>query len=144
MRITGPHRNKCPASSLGCQHDTARICCGAIAAERRCCRSIYFPARRSAAKPPHTAAAVDRWDRRTQRDGRSALHCPGSVNKPVFSFLRQLTTWHCPHLLLNAVLLRRRPCSNRSISLAGWTHSSKRAAAATESLDRQKHGPTFI
>jgi len=25
----------------------------------------------------------------------------------VFSFLRQLTTWHCSHLLLNAVLLRR-------------------------------------
>jgi len=111
-----------------------------------------------------SAAAVDRYifphgvqqqNRRTpllllidgtdgHRDGRSALHCPGSVNKPVFSFLRQLTTWHCPHLLLNAVMLRRRPCSNRSISLAGWTHSSKSAAAATESLDRQKHGPTFI
>ena len=34
-------------------------------------------------------------------------------NKTVFSFLRQLTTWHCSHLLPNAVLLcavmQRRP-----------------------------------
>jgi len=27
--------------------------------------------------------------------------------KSVFSFLRQLTTWHCPHMLLRAVLRRR-------------------------------------
>ena len=29
------------------------------------------------------------------------------INKPVFSFLRQLKTWHCLHLLLSAVLRRR-------------------------------------
>ena len=32
--------------------------------------------------------------------------CDGhTINKSVFGFLRQLTTWHCSHLLLSAVLL---------------------------------------
>ena len=38
------------------------------------------------------------------------------------SLLRQLQTWHCPHLLL-----RRRSCSNRPISPTGRAHSSKPA-----------------
>jgi len=50
-----------------------------------------------------------------QTDGRIALfqNAPWGAgiqtvkfNKSVLSFLRQLTTWHCPHLLLRAVLLR--------------------------------------
>ena len=44
-------------------------------------------------------------------------------SRSMFSFLRHLTTCHCPHLL------RRRPCSNRSISPARRAHSSKPAAA---------------
>jgi len=31
----------------------------------------------------------------------------GSVNKSVFSLVLQPSTWHCPQLLLSAVLLRR-------------------------------------
>ena len=49
-----------------------------------------------------------------------------SSNKPVFSFLRQLTTWRCPHLLLNAVLwLRRRCCC--------WApaHAARRACCSS-------------
>ena len=64
----------CSASSLGCQHDTARIC---YVLRRRCCQApvpaavdrYLLPTRRSAANPPHTVAAVDRQDRRT--DGRT-------------------------------------------------------------------------
>jgi len=60
---------------------SAGACCGAIAAERTC--SWYaapvavaadrhlLPAERSAANPPASAAAVDRWDRQT--DGRSTV-----------------------------------------------------------------------
>jgi len=85
----------CSASYVGCQRDTARICCWApccgCRAVRRapwlCCarlqlsagacyRSIspiLLSARRSATNPP--AAAVNRWDRRTDRqiDGRSTV-----------------------------------------------------------------------
>jgi len=76
------------------------------------------------------------------------------VNKSVFSFLRQLTTWHCPHLLLCAVLQpdccwppARRPCSNRSISPGRRAHSSKPAAAACDGrlnwgTERQTDGRT--
>ena len=38
-------------------------------------------------------------------DGRRP-RCQFHANKPVFGFLRQLTAWHCPHLLLRAVLRR--------------------------------------
>ena len=38
------------------------------------------------------------------------------TNKSVFSYLRALTTWHCPHSLAAAAAADRRPCSNRSIS----------------------------
>ena len=38
-------------------------------------------------------------------DGRRP-RCQFHASKPVFSFLRQLTAWHCPHLLLRAVLRR--------------------------------------
>ena len=44
-------------------------------------------------------------------------------NKSVFSYLRTLTTWHCPHSAA-----ARRCCSNRSIP-PRWAHSSKSAAA---------------
>ena len=74
----------CSASFLGCRHVTARIC---YVLRRRCCQApvpaavdrYLLPTRRSAANPPHTVAAVDRQERRT--DGRtldrfidSALH----------------------------------------------------------------------
>jgi len=42
--------------------------------------------------------------------------------------IRRLTTWHCPHLLLRAMLLWRRPCSNRSTSPNRRALSSKPAA----------------
>ena len=41
----------------------------------------------------------------------------------MFSYLRTLTTWHCPHSAA-----ARRCCSNRSIP-PRWAHSSKSAAA---------------
>jgi len=47
-----------------------------------------------------------------------------SANKSVFSCLRTLTTWHCPHLQA-----ARRCCSCRSISPIRRARSSKRAAA---------------
>ena len=50
-----------------------------------------------------------------------------NINNSVCSFLRQLTTWHCPHLLLHSLL--RRPCSNRSIYSGRRAHSSKPAAS---------------
>jgi len=64
--------------------------------------------------------------------------------------LRTLKTWHCPHLLLCAVLLRRRPCSNRSISPTRRAHSSKHAARCCSGrmgqtdrrTDRRTHGRT--
>ena len=46
------------------------------------------------------------------------------VIKSVFSYLRTLTTWHCPHSPA-----ARRCFSNRSISPARRAHSSKPAAA---------------
>jgi len=53
-------------------------------------------------------------------------------------FIRQLTTWHCPHLLLSAVLLSapggRR---DRSISPARRAHSSKPALLANDETDIQ-------
>jgi len=50
-------------------------------------------------------------------------------NKFVFgSFLRTLTTWHCPHSPA-AAAVERRLYSNRSISPARRAHSSKPAAA---------------
>jgi len=36
------------------------------------------------------------------------------INKSVFSLLRQLSTWHCPHLMPSAVL--RRHCCQRACS----------------------------
>jgi len=64
-------------------------------------------------------------------------------NKSVFSQLRTLTTWHCPHWPA-----ARRYCSSRSISPArGLTHSNKPAAAslllwAHAGTDRQTDGRT--
>ena len=75
----------CSASYIGCQCNTARICCEPAApllhAEGTC--SWYaapapasvdrclMPEGRSAANPSATDAAVDRWDRQT--DGRSTV-----------------------------------------------------------------------
>jgi len=46
----------------------------------------------------------------------------------MFSFLHQLTTWYCSHLLLWAW-----PCSGWSISPACWAYSNKPAAVACSS-----------
>ena len=35
----------------------------------------------------------------------TATCCCNMLHESVFSFLRQLTAWHCSHLLLNAILL---------------------------------------
>jgi len=45
-------------------------------------------------------------------------------NMSVFSYLRTLTTWHCPHSPAT-----RCCCSNRSISPARWAHGKKLVAA---------------
>jgi len=52
----------------------------------------------------------------------------------VFAYLRTLKTWHCPHLLLSAVLLPRRPCSDRDRHLqpAGTTAANPPHAAAAD------------
>ena len=67
----------------------------------------------------------------------------------MFSFPRQLTTWHCPHLLLSAVLRRgccwppaHRPCSKRSIPPGSRAHSSKPTATACGGLDGLTDGWT--
>jgi len=49
-----------------------------------------------------------------------------SMFKSAFSFLRQLTTWHCPQ----SAAAERRPCSNQSISPVIRAHSNKPAIAA--------------
>ena len=83
------------------------------------------------------------WPGRTGREVCYLLS-PCKVDKQcywhtsVFSFLRQLSTWHCPHLLLRAVL-RRQPCSNRSISPS---HSSKPAARCCSGRKGQTDGRT--
>jgi len=38
------------------------------------------------------------------------------TKKSAFSFVRQLSTWHCPHLLLSAALQARRAAIDRYIS----------------------------
>jgi len=48
-----------------------------------------------------------------------------TANKSALILVRWLSTWHCPHLLLNAVLMGTRHC--RSISPARLAHSSKPA-----------------
>jgi len=55
-------------------------------------------------------------------------------NKSVFSYLRTLTTWHCPHSPA-----ARRCCSSRSISPPA--HRC-RSAVVSQYWDRQTNGPT--
>jgi len=73
----------CSASSLGCQHDTARIhcwtpCCGAVAAgHRRPSLSIDVFCTHSAQQQIRRTTLLCRWDRQT--DGRTdarPLHRP--------------------------------------------------------------------
>jgi len=69
-----------------------------------------------------------------------AIFVLGRKKKSVFSFLRQLITWHCPHLLLNAVLLRRPAAAavDRYLLPAGPTAANPPyAAAAVDRWDRQ-------
>jgi len=67
-------------------------------------------------------------------------------NTSLFSFLRQLTTWHCPHLTAarrccGMAAAEHQPCSNRSISPARRrAHSSKHAAAVLSQI----HNTTLV
>jgi len=67
-------------------------------------------------------------------------------NTSLFSFLRQLTTWHCPHLTAarrccGMAAAEHQPCSNRSISPARRrAHSSKHAAAVLSQI----HNTTLL
>jgi len=59
----------CSASHGGCKRDTARNCCQAPYCCEPCC---WGWGGALSSKPPQAAAAVDRWDRQTDRqtDGR--------------------------------------------------------------------------
>ena len=75
-------------------------------------------------------------------------------NKSVFSLLRQLPTWHCPHLLQSAICCwapapaarrdcNKRPlCINRSTSPVRRALSSNPAAAALDRRGRHTDGRT--
>ena len=69
-------------------------------------------------------------------------------NKSVFSFLRQLTTWHCPHSAIihsccGAAAANRRPCSSRYLLPAGPTAANPpRRRAAPDGADKQIDGWT--
>ena len=60
--------------------------------------------------------------------------------KSVFSFLRQLSMWHCSHLLL--LLLGTPGCFYQSISPACTVLSSKPTSAVVKWWDRQMDGRT--
>ena len=54
------------------------------------------------------------------------------LNKSVFSFLHQLTAWHCPHSSTTTAAVAARPscpCNSQLVSPAYLTHSSKPTAA---------------
>jgi len=78
----------------------APCCCGAAAA-RGCVgqQSIdLLPAGRSAANPPHAAAAIDRWDRHTTDGHRThrpcSAYCAGSANNSFFpGTIRDWNDW---------------------------------------------------
>ena len=95
-----------------------------------CCCSSSWQQPSSPSSSAFTCAGTVRWP-------RASLLFVSRTPKSVFSFLRQLTTCHCPHMLLRAVLRRRcywppprRPWSNRSVSSGRRAHGSKPAAAA--------------
>ena len=62
----------------------------------------------------------------------------------MFSILRTLTTWHCPHLSSTAA--KRRPCSNRSISIcpASRANRSSGSVAVGSCWGRQTDGHRFV
>ena len=85
------------ASGVSRQRGTARIRCrGLVLLRRRCCTGLrraavdryLLPAGRSAANPPHAAAAIDRWDRHTTDGHRThtpcSAYCAGSANNSFF------------------------------------------------------------
>ena len=71
----GTKKTRAQPRPIGCQHNTARILLLSAVLRRRCCWApapaavdrYLLPAGRSAANPPHVAAAVNRWDRRSNR-----------------------------------------------------------------------------
>jgi len=82
MAQHAPAEHGLTSLSLGCQHDTAHICC-------------YWPISpvhgRSAANPPHTTAGVSRRDRQTDAQ---PFHKPCSAyNVGSIKNIRTHTTW---------------------------------------------------
>ena len=71
-----------------------------------------------------------------------------TFNKSVFTFLRQLTTWHCSHLLRRAMLRRgccdRRPAGraaiDRYLMAAGFTAANPQQRRAADGTDGQTDG----
>ena len=63
--------------------------------------------------------------------------------RSLFSYLRTLKTWHCPHMLL-CTMPQCRLCSSRSISPAHWAHSSKPTACCCRRQMGQTDGRTDI
>ena len=90
--------------SLGSQHDTTCICCWAPAPAAdidqllahstgaRSCRSISPALRALSSKPPHAAAAIDRWDRQTDRRTRDCYIDPALHTTPAAS--KTVADWH--------------------------------------------------
>ena len=95
----------------------------------------------SAAQHPRQLAkysAVPRWRGKINYINNSMVVY---LNKSLFSFLRQLTTWHCRHLLLRAVR------QYRSIASGRRAHGSKPARSGVRGgqmgqTDRQRDGRT--
>jgi len=62
-------------------------------------------------------------------------------NKSVFSFLRTLTAWHCPHL--HVAVAECQPCSDRSISPARlqqlWSHAGTDERTSYRYIDPASH-----
>ena len=95
------------ASGVSRQRGTARIRCrGPVLLRRRCCTGLrraavdryLLPAGRSAANPPHAAAAIDRWDRHTTDGHRThrpcSAYCAGSANNSFFpGTIRDWNDW---------------------------------------------------
>jgi len=69
--------------------------------------------------------------------GGTKLSNRNNGNKSMFTYPHMQKTWHCPHLMLCAVLLQRRPCSSQSISPTHWVHSSKPTARCCSKWNRQ-------
>ena len=72
---------------------------------------------------------------------------PTSARRTVFSFLRLLTTWHCPHLLLRTAVLQLLLSAGQqsidiSCMIAGPIAANPQQPRAASEWDRQTNGRT--